>query len=172
MKRLKIYALLPLVAVMSSCSQNEAKPDFKQPDDVIVTASNDLLKVAKDIRESNKQLNILIQQKIAAENIQKPSEVAKTNVPPSLQKNVTLRWNGKAEPAIEMIAQAIGYQYKKPEGKEPVIPLLVSVNSLENNAYDVLRDIGLQLGQKAMLYINPSKKEVGLVYIDTKSNKG
>lgn len=173
MKKLRNLVLISTaLSGLSACSTPDPKPDYKQPDSVIVSASNDLISVAKEIRESNKQLNILIQQKVLAKNAQKAPSIAQRDIPNSLKKNVTLRWNGKAEPAIKMIAQAIGYSYKKPEGTPPMIPLVVSVNALETNAYSVLRDIGLQLGQEAILLINPAKKELGVSYIKLTKKEG
>lgn len=161
MSKYKLLALLLAVGIQG-CSNNEVIPDKESAS---AGAIKEIKRVALEIREDNRQLATLKQQQFANNNVQRPKSLATKDVPVSLQKALTLRWEGRATHLLGLIADSIDYKYIPSEGKEPIMPLLASVDVTDVQAYQVLRDIGLQLDQRAMLVVDVSKRELRLSYL-------
>lgn len=160
---IKSLILIISLTLISGCIKKErVKPTSNNA--LMTTVSRDLLSVAKDIREQNKQLTMLSQKKLANEGIQKPTELDVRSAPPELQKLITLKWTGAVEPPLEIIAKSIGYSYLIPEGKKPANPIMISLSTTDTSVYSVLRDLGLQMGDQAVLYVDTRKKTIKVSY--------
>lgn len=76
---------------------------------------------------------------------------------------VTIDWNGPIEPLLTQIADATGYTVNI-LGKEPTLPIIVTVIAKNKPIGEVLRDAGYQCGDKADIVIFPNTKIIELRY--------
>jgi len=80
-----------------------------------------------------------------------------------LAEPVTLNWQGPVYEITQTVAQLIGYDFRS-TGKPPTQPLMVQVNVTNKPAYQVLEDIGWQVGERAGVLVSDSHERVKLVY--------
>jgi defect-in-organelle-trafficking protein DotD len=79
---------------------------------------------------------------------------------------VTIDWNGPIEPLLTQIADATGYTVNI-LGKQPTLPIIVTVIAKNRPIGEVLRDAGYQCGDKADIVIFPNTKIIELRYATT-----
>jgi defect-in-organelle-trafficking protein DotD len=72
-------------------------------------------------------------------------------------------WSGPVEPLVREMAKVTGYHLRV-LGKEPAIPLLVSVYSQNTMIADILRDVGYQCGRRATIAVYPDDRIIELRY--------
>jgi defect-in-organelle-trafficking protein DotD len=65
-------------------------------------------------------------------------------------------WVGPVEPLLRLFAEATHYCVRV-LGKEPPIPVIVSVNAKNTSFADILRNISLQVHKKACIVIYPGR---------------
>lgn len=98
--------------------------------------------------------------------------VAPINNPPrSLQTPVSVNWTGPVEPLAKALADRTGYSFAT-LGDEPAIPIVISVNVTHTPAIEVLRDMGLQMGQRADLRVDSPRRAVEVHYGAPHDNEG
>lgn len=73
-------------------------------------------------------------------------------------------WVGPVEPLVRRIAEATHYCVRV-LGREPAIPVLVSINAKHIPFADILRNISLQIHKKACIVIYPNSRTIELRYI-------
>jgi defect-in-organelle-trafficking protein DotD len=83
--------------------------------------------------------------------------------PQELRRSVSVQWVGPVEPLAQRLADRAGYQFQV-QGDVPPVPLVVSVEARQKPLVEVLRDVGLQAGQRADVSIDPERKIVELTY--------
>lgn len=72
-------------------------------------------------------------------------------------------WSGPVEPLVRQIARASDYRVRV-LGREPAIPVLVSINSRNAMLGDILRDVGYQCGERATVLVFPESRVIELRY--------
>lgn len=72
-------------------------------------------------------------------------------------------WVGPVEPLLHRIADATHYCVRV-LGREPAIPVIVSINSKNTPFADILRNISLQIHKKACIVIYPNGHTIELRY--------
>jgi defect-in-organelle-trafficking protein DotD len=75
-------------------------------------------------------------------------------------------WVGPVEPLVRRIAEATHYCLRV-IGREPPIPVIVSINSKNIPFADILRNISLQIHKKACIVIYPNCRTIELRYTTT-----
>lgn len=88
---------------------------------------------------------------------------APPSAPQELRRTVTVEWVGPIEPFTRSLADRAGYQLQV-NGDRPPVPVVVSVTAREKSVVEVLRDVGLQAGQRADIVVDPDRKIVELNY--------
>jgi defect-in-organelle-trafficking protein DotD len=83
--------------------------------------------------------------------------------PQELRRTVSVDWTGPIEPMARRLADRAGYQMQV-NGDVPPTPVIVSVRAQEKSVVEVLRDIGLQAGQRADISVDPERRLVELNY--------
>lgn len=73
-------------------------------------------------------------------------------------------WVGPVEPLIKRIADATCYRVRV-LGREPAIPVIVSINAKNIPFADILRNISLQIHKKACIVVYPNSRVIELRYI-------
>lgn len=82
----------------------------------------------------------------------------------SLSKLVTLSWSGPLEPAVQIVAEKIGFNYKV-IGNGPAQPILVNLNYKDKPAFELLEDMGWQAGENVGVVLNQKVNELQVIYI-------
>lgn len=82
-------------------------------------------------------------------------------VAPELQTRVTLDWLGPLERLAERLAEEIGYDFVV-AGQGPPAPVMVEIEVKDGPAIFVLRDIGVQARDRAVLTVDAGRMIVRL----------
>jgi defect-in-organelle-trafficking protein DotD len=75
----------------------------------------------------------------------------------------SIDWSGPVEPLVKQLAQAANYKVRI-LGTQPAIPVLVTIYDKNRMLADVLRDVGYQCGQRAVVVVYPESRVVELRY--------
>ena len=89
-------------------------------------------------------------------------------VTPELQTRVTLDWLGPLERLAERLAGDIGYDFVV-AGPRPPAPVMVGIEVKDEPAIFVLRDIGIQARDRAVLTVDAGRMIVRLDWIGPKA---
>lgn len=152
-------SLLVMIAGLAACAD-------EQPRLTPLVSENDpiSLRIAQAAEKASKALNDIA----GVEQYRNPLPPMEdfAGAPPALTQPITLTWNGPVEQAVQTLAAKAGYTYNV-AGIAPPLPLAVSVNVYERPLIDVLRDIGLQLGNRADVAVDIKGSSVQLRYAPT-----
>lgn len=85
------------------------------------------------------------------------------NAPSELMRAMTITWIGPAEGLVKRAADRAGYTYLA-LGDEPPSPLTVNIDAENMPVIDILRDVGLQLGVRADVKVDGTRRMVELHY--------
>ena len=83
------------------------------------------------------------------------------DVPPALSRTATLDWIGPVEILAEALAKRAGYRFMA-AGPRPVRPAIVAVAARDRALIDLLRDAGIQLGNRGTLTVDAGRRAVRL----------
>ncbi len=134
--------------------------------------------VTKNVEETNNQnANITLAQASStiSDSLTASEEIQRATTPPLSMKSLpdadaynmdalaTIDWSGPIGPIVEKIAQASHYTLRV-FGREPALPVLISINEKNAPLGYILRDIDYQAGSKANLVVFPDKKTIELRY--------
>ncbi|HSW69051.1 MAG TPA: type IVB secretion system lipoprotein DotD [Gammaproteobacteria bacterium] len=72
-------------------------------------------------------------------------------------------WSGPVEPLVKQIARATNYRMRV-LGREPAIPVLVTIYAKNTMIADIIRDVGFQCGRRAAVVIFPDSRVIELRY--------
>lgn len=86
-----------------------------------------------------------------------------SNVPTELARAITVNWVGPVEPIVKTLADRASYGFMA-IGEQPPVPVVVSVNVENRPVIDVLRSIGLQLGQRADVRVDAVRRMIEIHY--------
>jgi len=75
----------------------------------------------------------------------------------------SVNWTGPLEPLVLRLATAANYKFRA-VGKNPTLPVLVTINRYNLPLADVLRLANLQAGQKADIVVYPKQRLIELRY--------
>lgn len=129
-----------------------------------VTAQQEIAAHAAQVNQSLEELYVI-------ERAKKPENLVITATPilgvthPTLRQPLSIDWSGPAEPLLAQIAMRTHYRLKI-MGVPPAIPLLVSVNSREVPAQEVLQNIRSQIYERGDLLLFPEQRVMELHYLD------
>ncbi len=87
---------------------------------------------------------------------------------PELQTRVTLDWLGPLERLAERLADDIGCDFVV-AGTRPPAPVMVEIEVKDEPAIFVLREIGLQAKDRAVLTVDATRMVVRLDWIEPKA---
>lgn len=85
------------------------------------------------------------------------------NAPQELRRTVSVDWHGPIEPITRQLAERAGYRLQI-NGDMPPAPVVVSLIARQKSVAEVLRDIGLQAGQRADIVVDTERRLVELNY--------
>ena len=76
---------------------------------------------------------------------------------------MTVNWVGPVEPIGKTLADRAGYGFVV-VGAPPPVPVVVSLDVENAPVIDILRNVGLQLGQRADIKVDGTRKVVEVHY--------
>ena len=153
----QVAVLLCTVCALSACSRLEGFPKpqlVAEPDPVTAR-----LAAAAD-RAAN-----ALDELAAIENTRTPTDIPPlvSGAPIELRRAITVDWVGSAEPLVQQLADRASYQFKL-SGQPPAVPMIVTLRVKNEPLIEVLRNVGLQLDNRATLSIDPDTQTVELIY--------
>lgn len=150
--------ILSALLVFTLCACQRTPPRDPQ----VVTAPD---KVSLMLAESADKAANALQTLAAVEQAASPGvRVAPvSDAPTELGRAITINWVGPADQLTKKLADRAGYGFLT-IGDMPPVPLVVSINVTNQPVIDVLRDVGLQMGERANLRVDSSRHMVELHY--------
>lgn len=149
--------LLFIVSIMTGCSPaTYKKPPLNRPSD---DASIKIAEAASSISES--MLEVAKVEKF----ITPPKKENLVAIPNAynLQVRASVDWSGPIEELTKRIAKAAHFRFQV-LGNSPAVPVLVSLNTIDESLAKILRDIDYQAGKKAYIHVYPNRQVVELRY--------
>ncbi len=150
----KIMALALITLASSACTTSRPHVPDLDPAEV------KLAEAASSVSHSLVQL-------AAVEQAANPQAAVKPPPDPAsygMGNLVSIDWSGPIEPLVSRVANASGYKLKV-LGREPSIPIMVTMLAHNTPLGDVLRDAGFQAGSRADIIVFPSRRVVELRYL-------
>jgi defect in organelle trafficking protein DotD len=86
--------------------------------------------------------------------------------PAELMRAVTINWIGPADQMAKTLANRAGYQFQQ-LGAAPATPVIVSLDVTNKPIIEVMRSMGLQLGARADIRVDSTRRMVELMYAPT-----
>ncbi len=80
-----------------------------------------------------------------------------------MQGTASIDWSGPIEPLVKHISKASKYKFRK-LGKEPSVPIIITINSKNRPLAHILRDVHYQANDKAEIRVYQRKKVIELRY--------
>lgn len=77
----------------------------------------------------------------------------------------SIDWSGPIEPLIQQIAQTTYYRVKI-VGREPAVPILVTINSKNEMLGDILSNVAFQCGKRADVILYPETQVIEIRYAE------
>lgn len=152
------FFFLTLLA-LGACS---GKQTFKPRDPQVVTSPD---RVSLMLAEAADKASNALQTLAAIEQAKSPAVGVQPihNAPPELRRAMTITWYGPAEGLTKKLANRASYTFVK-IGDAPPVPLTVSIDVENRPVIEILRDVGLQLGQRADIKVDSTRQMVELHY--------
>lgn len=155
---IKHCALIILIIFLGACHGPiiGKKPPINEPSD---DATIKLAEAASSISHS-------MQEMAAVEKVITPPELDNTLTIPNaytLQARASVDWSGPIEELTARLTKAAHYRLRI-LGKEPAVPILISITTKDESLAAILRDIDYQAGKRADIHVYPKNQVVELRY--------
>lgn len=136
---------------------------------------NDLAIISDDIGAREAELKLADSAVAVSDSLHQLAEIEKAKnpqarlpSPPSadligMNQLASLEWNGPIAPLVDKIAKATNYKARI-LGKQPAVPILISISAKDTPMADILRDATFQCGNKANIVVYPASKTIELRY--------
>lgn len=85
---------------------------------------------------------------------------------PGTQQITSVTWTGPIDQITRTLSEMAGLSFKV-TGKEPPLPMVVTVDAHQEPISKILQDIGAQAGRRADLIIDPTNRTLDLHYAPT-----
>lgn len=154
-------ALALLVASLAACNSNPPRPEHDPAMAKIAAVGEQVAGELKRLRQQDYARN--------------PVAVMGDSKGPSsgpFTRNIAIDWEGPAEPLIKHIANTLGVGFKvigDPPAHPPIVDIRYAGDQHPNGApaYDVLRDIGAQVGRSTGIQLieNGTERRIEVLYV-------
>ncbi|MFN3826317.1 MAG: DotD/TraH family lipoprotein [Micavibrio sp.] len=154
--------IMVCASVLGACSTGS--PILKRTPQVV--ASPD--KVSAQLAEAADRASIALETLAAVEQARSPGIAVAPieDAPPELRRAITVNWVGPVDTIAKTLADRAGYAFNV-IGQPPVTPVVVSIDVENKPVIDVLRNIGLQLGLRADIRVDGTRRVVEIHYAPT-----
>jgi len=151
---------VPLIAVyllVSACTTTGMQTDGLNRENEI---NRLLLQSAQNIEQS---LTRLAEAEQFERMQQRPGEPRIYKQVRGMEQVVTMPWHGPIEPAIQKLASLSAFRLKW-MGRQPAMPILVQIGQNPATVSDHLRNLGIQAGSYADIFVDPNRKLIEVRY--------
>jgi defect-in-organelle-trafficking protein DotD len=156
MRLLTRLSLVIFACSLTACvGNNQPKPQL------VVEPENVTMRLAAAADRASSALDSLA----AIEQTRTPTDLPPlaASAPLELRRSITVNWIGPIEPIAKQLADRASYQLNI-TGNKPETPVIVSLNVRNQPVIESLRDLGLQLGGRAELKVDPNLKVIEVSY--------
>lgn len=154
-KKLGFFLALSLL-LMGCAGKTYKKPPINDPSD---DATIKLAEAASSVSDSMLEIARIEKAVIAAP---KEDLLAIPNAY-NLQARASIDWSGPIEELTARIAKAAHFRFRV-LGREPAVPVLISISVRDESLAAILRNIDFQAGIKAFIRVYPDSQVVELRY--------
>lgn len=148
--------LILILLLLQGCASVFKKPPVNEPSsdagiqiaEAAVSISNSMLEIA--------QIEKVVVPKHPNNHCYIPSTY-------NLQTRASVDWSGPIEELTLRIANAAKYRLNV-LGKEPAVPVLITLTAKDQSLVEILRNIDYQAGNRAMIRVYPNNQVVELRY--------
>lgn len=168
MKNIKLKILIfsaSVLLLITGCSSSRVSPPTANK--IAIISNDSKVKEAEGkLADAALSISDSLQQLAEIERASHPQ--AKLPSPPAaevihMNQVASIEWAGPVGPLIEKIAKATSYKLRV-LGKQPAIPILVSISAKDTPIADILRDATFQCGDKANIVVYPASRTIELRY--------
>jgi len=159
-KRLSLGAAVCAVGILLAGCTGYKKTEVRDPQ--VVTSPD---KVSLMLAEAADKASNALEELAAVEQARSPAVAVQPihNAPPELMRAMTINWIGPAEQLTKKLADRASYTFLA-VGDKPPVPLTVSIDAENEPVIDLLRDVGLQLGVRADIKVDSTRRMIELHY--------
>jgi defect-in-organelle-trafficking protein DotD len=170
MKSWRVTSLLPAVGIVSltllgACADDPVNPVLVATRPTAVDPDPASLRIAEAAEKATKALNKMSQ----IESFRTPMPNDTTLIFPGMEKITSITWTGPVDQIARTLSELAGTNFRI-VGKEPPLPVVVSVDAHNEQIGKILRDIGFQAGRRADIILNTSTNTIDLRYAPTDGN--
>jgi hypothetical protein len=140
--------------------------DFSEKPVVVVSQDSIYSRVESQLRETGNVIKSRYLDVTAMElaSFPAPPAIRAPSDPSLLQPIDIIDWYGPPEDLLQFIAKKIGYQYRYVGNPVPHRHIMVLIDARQKPAYQVLHDIGIQLGTHVILRSSAKRRELLLEF--------
>lgn len=155
-----ILLALTGLGLLGACTPGSLMDNKRDPQ---VVASPD--RVSLMLAEAADKASDALQTLAAVEQSRAPAVAVQPihNAPPELMRAMTITWYGPAEGLVRKLADRASYTFLA-VGDKPPVPITVSIDVENQPVIDTLRDVGLQLGVRADVKVDSTRRMVEIHY--------
>jgi defect-in-organelle-trafficking protein DotD len=142
--------------LMVGCNATFKKPPMNNPSD---DASIKIAEAAVSVSDSMLEM-------AKVEKVIRPPHKDNTLTIPNaynLQARASVDWSGPIEELTSRIGKAAHFKLRI-LGKEPAVPVLISLSIKDQSLAEILRNIDYQAGRKANIFVYPNSQVIELRY--------
>ncbi len=152
-------ALVAALALLTGCET--AGPIFVKDPQIVASPDKVSMMLAQAADKASNALETLaaVEQKRTPQATIAPIAGA----PAELRRAITVNFIGPANEVTELLAHRAGYNFAT-LGAAPSTPIVVSIDVTNKPVIEVLRSVGLQLGSRADIHVDSTRKVVELQY--------
>tara|TARA_B100000686_G_scaffold354937_1_gene468342 strand:- start:4111 stop:4602 length:492 start_codon:yes stop_codon:yes gene_type:complete len=153
----KIIPLFVIAAMAAACNPLPPRVDNQ----VAVEPDSVSLRLAEAVDRASTALATLA----ATEQKREPTVTIDPvpKAPVQLMRSISLEWTGPIEPVARQLADRASYRFLV-QGEAPPVPVVVDVVAVNKPVIEVLRDIGLQAGQRATVIVDSNQQLIEINY--------
>ncbi len=165
MRKATVLSVVGVCSILGACTpvqhQSTRGTTFESVSNS-VDVSDELTRVAHSVQQS---LRVLAATK-------EPHELNAINTNPlvtaegGMSHRATFDWSGPIEPLLHKVANMTRYNVKV-LGPTPPIPVVVTMMAENRRVADIVKDAGLQAGNRANIVVYPASKIIELRYVRT-----
>ena len=155
-------------AALSACAPGQPMGERYTPQ---IAASPD--KASMLLAEAADRASVALETLAAVEQARSPGIAVApiADAPAELRRAMTVNWVGPVEPIAKTIADRAGYRFDV-VGRAGPAPLVVSIDVENKPVIDILRSIGLQMGQRADIRVDAQRRVVEIHYVSVQGLGG
>lgn len=152
----KMVMMFICSALLAGCATTFRKPPVNNPsDDATIKLAEAAVSVSDSMLEMARVEKVILPQN-------KDNTLTIPNAY-NMQARASVDWSGPIEELTARIAKASHFKLRI-LGKEPSVPVLISLSSKDQSLAELLRDIDYQAGKKANIYVYPNNQVIELRY--------